>query len=107
MGIVDSVIESLHDGDEDFELTDEESLDKYIDVLIEYIDYTSFKTSQSFLIRRIITSLSLDEHNTRRRETPVGKPLLNRDLDGCPRKHKWLYREAVGMLSYLANSVRP
>ena len=62
--------------------------------------------SQPFLIRRIITSLSLDEHKTKGRETPVGKPLLNRDLDGCPRKKKWLYRGAVGMLSYLANSVR-
>ena len=30
MEIVDSVIESLHDGDEDFELTDKGSLDKYI-----------------------------------------------------------------------------
>ena len=62
---------------------------------------------QPFLIRRIITSLSLDEHKTRGRENPVGKPLLNRDLDGCPRKHKWLYRGAVGMLRYLANSVSP
>ena len=34
MKIVDSVIEPLHDGDEDFELTYEGSLDKYIGVLI-------------------------------------------------------------------------
>ena len=34
MEIVDSVIKSLHDGDEDFELTYEGSLDKYIGVLI-------------------------------------------------------------------------
>ena len=32
---------------------------------------------------------------------------MNRDLDGAPRKHDWLYRGAVGMLSYLCNSVRP
>jgi hypothetical protein len=38
---------------------------------------------------------------------PVGKPLLNRDLDGVTRKHTWLYRGAVGMLSYLGNSVQP
>ena len=42
MEIVDSVIKSLHDGDEDFELTYKGSLDKYIGVLIEYIDNTSF-----------------------------------------------------------------
>ena len=107
MEIVVSVIESLHDGDEDFELTDKGSLDKYINVLIEDIDDTSFEMSQPFLIRRIIASLSFDEHKTRGRETPVGNPLLNRDLDGCPRKYKWLYRGAVGMLIYLANSVRP
>ena len=63
--------------------------------------------SQHFLIRRIIAYLSLDEHKTRGRETPVGKPLLNRDLYGCPQKHKWLYQGAVGMLSYLSNSVYP
>ena len=63
--------------------------------------------SQPFLIRRIITSVSLDEHKIRGRETPVGKPLRNHDLYGCPRKHIWLYRGAVGMLSYFANSVHP
>ena len=76
-------------------------------MLIEDIDDTSFEISQPFLIRWIIASLSLDEYETRGRETPVGKPLLNRDLDGCQQKHKWLYRGPVGMLSYLVNSVRP
>ncbi len=42
-----------------------------------------------------------------KRDTPVGKPILNRDLDGVPRKHTWLYHGGVGMLGYLANSVRP
>ena len=107
MKTVDAVINSLRDGNEDFELTDEGSLDKYIGVLIKDISSNSFEMSQPFLIRRIIASLSLDENKTRGRETPVGKPLLNRDLDGSPRKHVWLYRGAVGMLSYLANSVRP
>ena len=60
MEIVDSVIDSLHDGDEDFELTDEGSLEKYIGVLIKDIDDTSFEMIQPFLIRRIIASLYLD-----------------------------------------------
>jgi hypothetical protein len=63
--------------------------------------------SQPFLICRILNLLSLDEHKTKGCETPVGKPLWNRDLEGVPRKHAWLYRGAVGMLSYLGNSVRP
>ena len=107
MSQVDSVIKSLQEGDEDFELTDEGSIDKYLGVLIEYIDKTSFKMSQPFLARRILEFLSLDENRTKKRNTPVGKPLLNRDLDGVPRKHPWVYRGAVGMLSYYCNSVRP
>ena len=63
--------------------------------------------SQPLLVQHIIASLSLDENKTIGRNTPVRKPLLNRDLDGCPRKHKWLHRGAVGMLSYFENSVRP
>ena len=62
---------------------------------------------QPFLVRHIISSLSLDENETRGHNTPVCKPLLNRDLDGCPRKHKWIYQIYVGMLIYLANSVQP
>ena len=107
MAIVDSVIQSLRDGQEDFELTDEGSIDKYLGVMIKDIDENSFEMSQPFLIRRVIQFLSLDENKTRGRDTPVGKPLLNKDLDGSPRKHQWLYRGAVGMLSYLCNSVRP
>ena len=75
--------------------------------MIEDIDSTSFKMSQPFLARRILEFLSLDENRTKSRKTPVGKPLLNKDLDGVPRKHTWLYRGAVGMLSYYCNSVRP
>ena len=76
MEIVNSVIKSLHDGDEDFELTEKGSLDKYISVLIEDIDDASFEMSQTFLIRRIIASLSLGEIKTIGLKTPVGKPLL-------------------------------
>jgi hypothetical protein len=49
----------------------------------------------------------LDKHKTRGRDTPVGKPLLNRDLTGVHCKHPWLFCSAVGMLSYLSNSVCP
>ncbi len=107
MAIVDSVISSLKEGHEEFELVDQGSIDKYLGLLIKDIDTNTFEMSQPFLIRRIIAFLSLDEDKTKGRDTPVGKPLLNRDLDGVPRKHTWLYRGGVGMLSYLANSVRP
>jgi hypothetical protein len=51
------VILSLQDGDEDFELTDEGSIDKYLGVLITDLDNRSFKMSQPFLARRIIDFL--------------------------------------------------
>ena len=63
--------------------------------------------SQPFLIRRILEYLLLDEDKTKGRDTPVSKLLLNWDLNGVERKHWWLYRGGVGMLSYLTNSVQP
>ena len=107
MAIVNSVIGSLRDRDEDLELTDEGSLNKYIGILIKDINGSSFEMIHPFLVRRIIASLSLYENKTRGCNNPVGKPLLNRELYGFPIKHKWLYRGAIGMLSYLENSVRP
>ena len=104
---VDAVISSLHVGDENFQLVDQGSIDKYLGLMIHDINANTFEMSQPFLIRRILEFLSLDETKTKGRDTPVGKPLLNRDLNGVSRKHPWLYRGGVGMLSYLANSVRP
>ena len=107
MAILDAVISSVKEGHKDFELVNQGSIDKYLGLLIRDIDANTFKMSQPFLIHHILDFLSLDENKTKGRDTPVGKPLLNRDLDGVPWKHTWLYRGGVGMLSYLANSVRP
>ena len=66
---------------------------------------------QPYLIERICTTLGLidndwkAEYNTK--NTPVGKPVLSKDLEGKPRKLKWKYRTAVGMLSYLQGNTRP
>jgi hypothetical protein len=102
---VDAVISSLHVGPEKFQLVDQGSIDKYLGLMITDIDSRSFEMSQPFLVCCILDFLSLDEHKTKGRNTPVGKPLLNCNLDGVPCKHPWLYRGAVGMLSYLGNSV--
>jgi hypothetical protein len=75
--------------------------------MITDIDSNTFEMSQPFLVHCILEFLSLDKHKTKGRNTLIGKPLLNHDLDGVPRKHPWLYHGAVGMLSYLGNSVRP
>ncbi len=107
MAIVDTVISSLKGGNENFDLVKQGSIDKYLGLLIWDIDSTTFEMSKPFLIHWILDFLSLDEDKTKRRDTPVGKPLLNWDLDGVPCKHPWLYRGAVGMISCLANSVQP
>ncbi len=107
MAIVDAVISSLKEGHEDFELVDQGSIDKYLGLMIQDIDSNTFKMSQPFLIPCILDFLSLDKNKTKGQDTPVGKPLLNCDLNGIPWKHAWLYHGGVGMLSYFANSVWP
>ena len=62
--MVNSVIESLQNRNEDFGLTDGGSIDKYLGVKIEDIDENSFEMSQPFLVQRIIEFLSLDENKT-------------------------------------------
>jgi hypothetical protein len=84
MAIVDAAISSLKEGHEEFQLIDQGSIDKYLGLLIHDIDTNTFKMSQLFLIRCILEFLSLDKNKTKGRDTSVGKPLLNRDLDGVP-----------------------
>ena len=63
--------------------------------------------SQPFFIERITTLLGISDGRTNEKLTPVGKPLLNKDADGTPRKYDWNYHAAIGMLTYLTRSVRP
>ena len=73
-------------------LQDEGSIDNYFGVNIKQIDANAFELSQPFLIDRIATLLGIAEGNTNQKLTPVGKPLLNKDLNGVPRKYDWEYR---------------
>ena len=87
---VDAVISSLHVGPEKFQLIHQCSIDKYLGLMITDIDSGTFKMSQPFLVHCIIEFLSLDKHKAKERNTSFGKPFLNPDLDGVPRKHPWL-----------------
>ena len=62
---------------------------------------------QPFLIECIITLLGIENDHTGEKITPVGKPLLNKDLNGVPRKYQWNYPAAIGMITYLIVSVCP
>ena len=94
-------------GGEKFRSTDEGSIDKYLGVNIEQLDGGSFEMSQPFFIERITTLLGIENDHTGEKITPVDKPLLNKDLNGVPRKYQWNYCAAIGMLTYLIGSVRP
>jgi hypothetical protein len=71
----------------------------------QQLDDKSFDLAQPFLIERIAAFLGIDKCRTNEQETPVDKPLLNKDLNGVPHKYTWEYRGAIGMLTYLTGSV--
>ena len=73
---------------------------------IKQID-ANFELSQPFLIEQITTVLGIADGKINEKLTPMGKPLLNKDLQGVPRKYDWEYRGAIGMLTYLTGSIWP
>lgn len=87
---IDKFVKSMQNGPENFILTDEGDIDKFLGIEIKRLDDKRFEMSQPFLIERICTTLGLmdndweNEANTKK--TPVGKPVLNKDLNGKPRK---------------------
>ena len=108
---IDSFAKSMQTGRDNFVLTDEGNIDKFLGIEITQIDAKRFKVTQPFLTDQIISFLGIDindyEMETHPKPTPVGKPLLHKDLTGKPRKEEWNYRTAVGMLSYLQANSRP
>ncbi len=88
---INMLIQSLHKGNKNFVLQDEESIDKYLEVDIRQLDASSFELTQPFLIKKITKFLGIDNRKTNEKMTPVGKPLLNKDLDGVPQKYEWDY----------------
>jgi hypothetical protein len=109
---IDEFVKSMQNGPENFVLTDEGDIDKFLGIEIEHLDDKRFELKQPFLIERICRTLGLIDNEWdvvgNSKSTPVGKPLLNKDLEGKPRKLKWnKYRTAVGMLSYPQANTRP
>jgi hypothetical protein len=101
----DALIQLLHGRDEHFVLQDEGSINKYLGMNIKQIDANTFELAQPFLIERITAFLGIKKGKTNEKLTPVGKPLLNKDLQGVPRKYDWEYCGVIGMLMYLTGSV--
>ena len=76
-------------------LQDKGSIDKYLGVNIRQIDKDLFEFPQPFLIERITSFLGIADGNANKKLTPVGKPLLNKDLLGVPWKYDWEYSGAI------------
>ena len=99
---IDRLIKSMQQGRENFILTDEGDINKFLGIEITKLDNHSFELSQPFLINRILSFLGLCnndfETDANSSSTPVAKGLLHRDLAGKSRKYSWNYRTAVGMI---------
>ena len=111
MESIDRLVQPMHDGPENFKLTDEGNVNKFLGIEITPIDSSSFELSQPFLFNRLLQFLGLCnnsfETDANSSSTPVAKGMLHRDLVGKLRMYKWKYWTSVGMLSYLQNSTRP
>ena len=111
MGCIDSFVELMKTGKKNFVMTDEGDINKFLGIEITQLDDKIFKVSQPFLIDQIVSFLNIDTNDygmeTNTKPTPVGKPLLHKDLAGKPRKEDWNYRTAVVMLTYLQANIRP
>ena len=87
---INRFVDSMNNGDKNFVLTNEGDIHKFLGIEMTQLDDKIFKISQPYLTDRIRSFLNIDanDHNveTNAKSTPVGKPLLHKDLSGKPRK---------------------
>ena len=87
---INGFVESMKSVSENFVLTDQGDINKFLGTEITQIYDKIFKISQPFIIDRITSYLNIDTNDygmdTNSKSTPVGKTLLSKDLSGKPRK---------------------
>ena len=88
---INTFVESMKNGSEGFILTNEGNINKFLGIEIkQQITKSEFELSQLFFTKRIANELGLENNefgiDCNTKVTPVGKPLLNKDLAGKPRK---------------------
>ena len=79
--VIDGLIWSLRHGPENYILTDEGEIDKYLGVDIVKNKDGSMELRQPFLIERCLKAMEIDPTMNIKR-TPATKPLLHKDKDG-------------------------
>jgi hypothetical protein len=108
---INTFVKSMKDSPKRYVLTDEVDINNFLGIEIKEITRNKFELSQPFLIEQIVNLLELGQNKfdvqTKTRISPVGKPLLNKDLEGKPRKKDWKYCTAIGMLTYIQGNTRP
>jgi hypothetical protein len=108
---INNFVKSMKDGPKEYVLTDEGDINKFLGIEIKEIARNKFELSQSFLIEQIVNLLGLGQNKfdaqTKTKTNPVGKPLLNKDLEVKPHKKDWKYFTAIGILTYLQGNTRP
>ena len=108
---INRFVDSMKNSDENSVLTDKGDINKFLGIEINQLYDKIFKIFQPYLTDRIISFLKIDANDhkveTNTKSTPVGKPLLHKDISVNPRKETWNYRTAVGMMTYLQGKFQP
>ena len=84
--IITNFVKSLQGTTEEFELTDEGPLEKYLGVNIKKHKDGLLELTQPYLIERIIKGVASNPSEWNSKVIPTGKPLLHKDLTGVKRK---------------------
>ncbi len=91
-------IQSLKDGPEKFNLTEEGDIKAYLGMDFVFNQDGSFEMRQPFLIQNILDLVGLDGDSFSR-PPPSILSFLHKDMSGMERHHNWSYRSVVGMLT--------
>jgi hypothetical protein len=94
----------------DYDLTDDGELEDYLGTRFTRKSDGLIELSQPKMIERVLRIVGLDPNYTRTKlqDTPASDlKILNIDPDALPRDQPWIYRSAVGCLSYINAMVRP
>ena len=82
MDRIDSFVKSMNTGKDNFVLTDEGDINKFLGIEITHLDDKRFNFSQPFLIDQIVSFLKIDTNEygmeTNTKPKLVGKPLLQK-----------------------------
>ena len=98
------LIKSLQSGNENFVFSDQGDLQTYLGMDIES-NRDSITLKQPHLIQRLLDLVEVNEKYNSKKIPALSTSLLSKG--GNDRENKWNYRQAVGMMNYLAGTTRP